>query len=419
MDAIEGAIEDIANGKMIVVVDDDNRENEGDLVMAARYATSEAINFMVTEARGLVCVPMRSARLDALGIGQMTATNTDNHGTAFAISVDHVETTTGISAPDRALTIRALANPASRRSDFRRPGHVFPLAAREGGVLARRGHTEAACDLARLAFASSPDADVANEAGVICEIMNEDGTMARLPDLERFARKHGLKVVSVEDLVEYRRAREFAVTREAEARLPTRYGAFRLYGFTETLTGKEHVALVMGDISGEEPVLCRIHSECLTGDALGSRRCDCGEQYDRAMRTIAEEGRGVLVYLRQEGRGIGLVNKLKAYALQDGGADTLEANVRLGFHADERDYAAGAAILADLGVGRVRLMTNNPEKVGDLRSRGIEVARREPIVIRANADNAFYLRTKAERMNHIMNADANAAEEATMRKERV
>jgi len=419
MDAIEDAIEDIRNGKMIIVVDDDNRENEGDLVMAARYATAEAINFMVTEARGLVCVPMRGARLDGLGIGQMTATNTDNHGTAFAISVDHIDTSTGISAHDRALTIRALADPKASFSDFRRPGHIFPLASREGGVLTRRGHTEAACDFVRLAFATSSSADVDDEAGAICEIMNEDGTMARLPDLERFARAHGLKIVSVEDLIEYRRTRECAVTREAETRLPTRYGTFRLYGFTETQTGKEHIALVIGDVSGDEPVLCRIHSECLTGDALGSRRCDCGEQYDRAMRRIAEEGRGVLVYLRQEGRGIGLVNKLKAYALQDGGADTLEANIQLGFHADERDYAAGAAILADLGVGRVRLMTNNPDKIDDLRSRGIEVACREPIVIQANDDNAFYLRTKAERMNHIMSADANASKELTMCKEQL
>ena len=411
MNTIEEAIADFRKGRMIIVVDDENRENEGDLIVAARHADAKAINFMARYGRGLICVAMEGRRLAALGIGQMSRENTDAHGTAFAVSVDHRETSTGISAADRSLTIRRLADPTASPGDFRRPGHVFPLAAREGGVLTRRGHTETAVDLSRLAFAGEPDAI---HGGAICEIMNEDGSMARLGDLERFAQTHGLKIVSVADLATYREqldsagmtarhdsasARQ-AVELVASARLPTRYGEFRLFGYRETATGAEHVALVMGELPPAEPALCRIHSECLTGDALGSRRCDCGEQYDGAMRAIAREGRGVLVYLRQEGRGIGLLNKIRAYALQDGGADTVDANVALGFRPDERDYRAAAGILSDLGVSAVRLMTNNPDKVERLTELGVRVAERVPLIIPPNGENGFYLRTKERRMRH-------------------
>lgn len=440
MNTIEEAIADFRKGRMIIVVDDENRENEGDLIVAARHADAKAINFMARFGRGLICVAMEGRRLAALGIGQMSRENTDAHGTAFAVSVDHRETSTGISAADRSLTIRRLADPTASPGDFRRPGHVFPLAAREGGVLTRRGHTETAVDLSRLAFAGEPDAI---HGGAICEIMNEDGSMARLGDLERFAQTHGLKIASVADLATYREqldgaghyapatggvtgvtatggttpaegsphaagmtarhdsasARQ-AVELVASARLPTRYGEFRLFGYRETATGAEHVALVMGELPPAEPALCRIHSECLTGDALGSRRCDCGEQYDAAMRAIAREGRGVLVYLRQEGRGIGLLNKIRAYALQDGGADTVDANVALGFRPDERDYRAAAGILSDLGVRAVRLMTNNPDKVERLTELGVRVAERIPLIIPPNRENGFYLRTKERRMRH-------------------
>lgn len=412
MNTIEEAIADFRVGRMLIVVDDEGRENEGDLIVAARHATAEAINFMAKHGRGLICVAVEQQRLTALGIDQMVRENTDAHGTAFAVTVDHVQTGTGISAADRALTIRSLADPSATARDFRKPGHVFPLAAREGGVLARRGHTETACDLSRLAFAGEKSAI---HAGAICEIMNDDGTMARLDDLESFAREHGLKIISVEALAAYRAAsaprpeaaphknvegHTGTVTLIASARLPTRYGEFRLYGYLETATGAEHVALVMGSLSGEDAILCRVHSECLTGDTLGSSRCDCGEQYDGAMRSIAREGRGALVYLRQEGRGIGLLNKIRAYALQDSGSDTVDANVALGFSPDEREYGAAAAILANLGIRSVRLMTNNPEKAAALEALGIGVACRVPLVIQPTRDNEFYLETKELRMGH-------------------
>ncbi len=394
MDSILDAIEDFRAGKPLIVVDDAGRENEGDLVVAARHATPETVNFMAAFGRGLICVAMEEARLAELGIGQTERANGDPHGTAFAVSVDHAATGTGISASDRSLTIRSLAEANAAPADFRRPGHVFPLAARAGGVLARRGPTEAAVDLSRLAF---PDEKDAPHAGAICEIMNDDGTMARLPDLERFAARHGIRIVSVEALADYRASR---AERAASARLPTRYGEFSLRGYRDPATGAEHVALTMGDVADGSAILCRVHSECLTGDALGSIRCDCGEQFDRAMRAIAHEGRGALVYLRQEGRGIGLLNKIRAYALQDSGADTVDANLALGFRADERDYRIAAGILADLGIGTVRLMTNNPDKVERLESLGVRVVERVPIVVPPNRENDFYLKTKERRMRH-------------------
>ena len=396
LDSVEKAIADVAAGKLVLVVDDENRENEGDLVCAAKFATPEAVNFMATHAKGLICMPMSAELCRRLDLPQMVSSNTDNHQTAFTVSIDHVSTTTGISAVERSATALAVADPNSRPEDFRRPGHMFPLEAREGGVLKRTGHTEATVDLCRLAGLEP--------VGLCCEIMRDDGTMMRMEELSAFAKKHGLTMVSVADVISYRLTvrRESLVERVTSAKLPTKYGNFTIHGFVNRLNGEHHIALSMGDVADGKPVLCRIHSECLTGDALGSARCDCGEQYAAAMRAIAAEGRGLLVYMRQEGRGIGLINKIRAYALQDEGYDTYDANIKLGFPADLRDYGIGAQIIASLGVGKRRLMTNNPKKISGLTGFGLEVTEVVPIEMEANDYNRRYLRTKRDRFGHIL-----------------
>ncbi len=397
MDSIESAIADIRQGKMVIVMDDEDRENEGDLVMAAETVTPEAINFMRKEGGGLICVPMLSERLDALQIPNMVNDNTAPLGTAFSVSVEaRGRVTTGISAHDRSNTIRALIDPHCGPADFLRPGHTFPLRARDGGVLVRAGQTEASVDLAKLAGLYP--------AGVICEIMDEDGTMMRKPRLEEFSKKHSLRMITVKDLIAYRMRHEKLVERIAEFSLPTEYGAFRGIAF-ETKTDKTaHVALVMGDIGDGKGVLVRVHSECLTGDALHSLRCDCGPQRDAALAEIAREGRGVFLYLHQEGRGIGLSNKLRAYALQDAGADTVEANVLLGLPADKRDYGIGSQILVDLGVREMRLLTNNPKKIAGLDGFGLKIVGRVPIQVAPTPFNAHYMETKRDKMGHMFGA---------------
>jgi len=382
---------------MIIVVDDEDRENEGDLVLAAEKVTPEAINFMTLRGRGLICVALPAERLEALRIPMMTpgGVNTSRFGTAFTVSVDARHgTTTGISAHDRAITVRALTDPATTPEDLAMPGHIFPIRAREGGVLVRSGHTEAAVDLARLVGLYP--------AGVICEILNEDGSMARLPQLEDFAATHGLKIISIADLIAYRRRHEKLVRRVAQARLPTRHGEFTIMAYEDTITGLHHLALVMGDVNDGEPVLVRAHSECLTGEVFGSLRCDCGPQLERAMEIIGAEGRGVILYMRQEGRGIGLCNKLRAYALQEQGLDTVEANEQLGFPADLRDYGTGAQILADLGLQELRLLTNNPRKVIGLEGYGMRVVERIPLIVSFTPENRAYLMTKQEKLGHIL-----------------
>lgn len=402
LDSIEEAIYDLMMGKAILVVDDEDRENEGDLIVLADKATPDMINFMIREGRGLVCVPIAEERAAELQLEPMVHHNTDYHGTAFTVSVDHTDTTTGISAYERARTVRGLIDPAARPQHFRRPGHIFPLIAKKGGVLRRAGHTEAAVDLARMC-GSYP-------AAVICEVVKEDGTMARLPDLVEFSRKHGLKLVSIESLIHYRNEKEKLVKREVEVRLPTDFGEFTAIAYTNEVDQKEHVALVKGVINPEEPVLVRVHSECLTGDVFHSNRCDCGPQLAAALQQIDENGSGVLLYMRQEGRGIGLINKLRAYKLQEQGLDTVEANLKLGFGADLRDYGIGAQILKDIGVSSIRLLTNNPRKIKGLEGYGLQVVERVPLQMLENNDNRHYLRTKQQKLGHMLSfVDEGAA----------
>ncbi|MGA9115449.1 MAG: bifunctional 3,4-dihydroxy-2-butanone-4-phosphate synthase/GTP cyclohydrolase II [Bacteroidota bacterium] len=395
---VDAALDDIRAGKILIVVDDDARENEGDFVCAAEFVTPDIVNFLARYGRGIICAPLEAARAAELGLGPMVETNTSLHETPFTVSVDYVHgTTTGVSAADRAATIRALARPGTRSADLARPGHVFPLRAMEGGVLRRAGHTEAAVDLFRLAGVYP--------AGVLCEIMNDDGTMARVPDLVELARRFGLQMITVGDLIEYRLKREHLVTRLVETRLPTRYGEFRLLLYRSEADGKEHLALVKGDVAPGKTILVRVHSECLTGDVFGSLRCDCNEQLLSALRMVERAGAGVVLYMRQEGRGIGLANKLRAYRLQDEGLDTVEANEKLGFRADLRDYGIGAQILRDLGVTRMALLTNNPKKIVGLSAFGIAMEERVPLETNPNSVNHRYLETKRDKLGHLILVD--------------
>lgn len=394
MNTIDEALEDLQQGKIILVTDDEDRENEGDLICAGEFATTENINFMATHAKGLICMPMSKTFVERLQIPQMVSYNTDNHETAFTVSIDHISTTTGISAAERSITALKVVDENSRPEDFRRPGHMFPLLARKNGVLERNGHTEATVDLCRLAGLK--------ECGLCCEIMRDDGTMMRKTELTQFAQKYGLKFITIKALQNYRKVHEKLVERVATVKMPTKYGNFIAYGYVNTLNGESHVALVKGEIGDGENILCRVHSECLTGDTFGSLRCDCGQQFAQAMCQIEKEGRGILLYMRQEGRGIGLMNKLKAYELQEKGMDTVEANVALGFKPDMREYFIGAQILRDLGVKSMRLLTNNPDKVYQLEEFEMKINERVPIQAEATAHDLFYLQTKQKKMGHLL-----------------